>query len=129
MKLQYRNQAFGLEAKPVRLFAKVTIGASGAPTLVAASSKGITSIVRNSAGDYTVTFGDSFVRPLIADAIVQNATGIAVSPTVGIKTAGTNVNTTGAGTVEIVFSTGGVATDPANGDTIFFEFTCTDSNL
>lgn len=47
----YRKQSSKREVKEV--FAKVSIGATGAPTLV--SSEGVASIVRNSAGNYTIT--------------------------------------------------------------------------
>lgn len=126
---QFRNQAFGLEAKPVRLYAKFTVGTTGAPTLAAAVSKGVTSVTRNSAGDYTIKFDDSYVGILTVDATVRNATGICASPNLGIKTAGTNVNTTGAGTMEIVFSTGGTATELVSGDVVHLEFVLSDSNL
>lgn len=131
---QFFNQALGLEPAPVRLFAKVTIGAAGAPTLVSASSKGVASIARNSAGDYTLTLGDSYTKLFSIRCTVQNSTGIPAAPTMGIKAQ--SVNTTGAGTVEVVFAgptnsstTTLVATDPASGDTLWFELILSNSNL
>jgi len=52
---------YTLEKKIVHLYGKVAIGAAGAPTIDAAGSKGIASIVRNSAGKYTVTLQDAYV--------------------------------------------------------------------
>lgn len=49
----FRPGPVGLELNPVKLWAVVAIGASGAPTLT--RGKGISSVVRNSAGKYTVT--------------------------------------------------------------------------
>lgn len=105
----------------------ITIGASGAPTISPQTSKGIKSITRNSAGDYTVTFQDSYQRLLSFNAHTQNATGISGAGQVNVKTAGTNVTTQGAGTVEFVCSTGGTATDPASGDTLYVNFTLSNS--
>jgi hypothetical protein len=51
---------FSLEKKPVKLFATIAIGATGAPTVSASLSKGLASVVRNSAGKYTLTLQDAF---------------------------------------------------------------------
>lgn len=117
-----------MEKNPVDLWAQVTIGASGAPTLVTANSKGIASITRNAAGTYTVTFQDSYYKLLNFTSVSQNATGISASPDYGIFTTGTNVNTQTGGTVKFAYSTGGVATDPANGDTLYLCFTVSNSS-
>ena len=53
-----RYQALTKEVKA--LFAQVAIGATGAPTLNAPASLGITSVVRNSAGNYTITLDDKY---------------------------------------------------------------------
>ena len=49
-----------LEKGVVSLFANIPIGGTGAVgTLVASKNQGIKSVVRNSAGNYTISFGDS----------------------------------------------------------------------
>ena len=53
-----RYQALTKEAKA--LFAQFSVAAAGAPTLNAPASLGITSIVRNSAGRYTITLDDKY---------------------------------------------------------------------
>lgn len=53
-----RYQALTKEVKA--LFAQVAIAAAGAPTLNAPASLGIASIVRNSAGRYTITLEDKY---------------------------------------------------------------------
>lgn len=121
---QFQQFQYSLEKYVVNLFAKVAIGATGAPTLSATNSKGIKSIVRNSAGDYTITLQDSYYKLLGVDVVVQNATGIAVSPVMGIKA---NNVTSVPGTIEVVFSVGGVATDPASGDTLWFQIQLSNS--
>ena len=60
------------EREVKRLYMKATIGATGAPTLVAADSLGIKTIVRNTTGDYTVTFGTP--SPLETLPAIQTST-------------------------------------------------------
>jgi len=64
----YRKQSSKREVKEV--FAKVSIGATGAPTL--SSSEGIASIARNSAGNYTVTLSKKY-RNFVSANIIQLA--------------------------------------------------------
>lgn len=120
---QFRKQ---LEKEVVDLWATVTIGSTGAPTLVTAKSKGVSSIVRNSAGTYTVTLQDTYQRLLDMDVTTQNATGISASPNVSLKGAPT-VNTISAPALVFVCSTGGTATDPASGDTLYVKLSLSNS--
>lgn len=117
MNRRYNQFRLSLEKSIVDLYAQVTIGATGAPTLVAASSKGIASISRSSAGDYVLTLSDKYVGLLDFSVITQNATGISASADVGIKAQ----SVASAKTIEFVCSTGGVATDPASGDRLFIK--------
>lgn len=72
---------YSLEKKPVDLFAQATIGSSGAITLSAANSKGITSITKKStAGQYTVVFKDAFQRLMDFNVKFIAATGVAAAP-------------------------------------------------
>lgn len=108
------------------IFGNVSVGTTGAPTLntsALASSKGIKSIARNSAGNYTITLQQPWVKLLNVDATITNTTGIASAPSIGILTTGTNVASVSAPTVQIVFSTGGTATDLASGSTILLQIT------
>lgn len=70
---------YSLEKKPVDLYLKAAIGASGAPTIDASLSKGIASIARNSAGDYTITLQDKYVDLYMASACVLLASGTPAS--------------------------------------------------
>lgn len=120
--VQFRNS---LEKKVVDLFFQVTIAAAGAPTLVMAASKGIASIARNSAGQYTVTLSDAYVGLLDMDITDLNAAGIPVSPNMGIISDAVNVK--GGGTVVFQLSAAGTATDPASGDVLLGRLTLKDS--
>ena len=54
---QFQGAFYG---KIKQLHAEFTVGASGAPTLVAAQSRGISSVTRNSAGKYTLALQDVY---------------------------------------------------------------------
>lgn len=106
------------EKAVVTIFGDVTIGATGAPTLVAGKSKGIKSIVRNSAGDYTVQFADKWNKFLGFWVGMIKATAPS-SPTMSVKAI--NMQAAGGATVEFVLFTGAVATDPASGEELYIE--------
>ena len=106
------------EKAVVTIYGDVTIGATGAPTLTVAKSKGIKSIVRNSAGDYTVQFQDKYAKFFGFWVGAIKATAPA-APTVGIKAI--NMQAAGGATVEFVLFAGAVATDPASGEELFLE--------
>lgn len=64
-----------LEIDVVSLFANVSIGGTGAPTLnVSPGSKGFVSVVRNSAGKYTFTLDESYQALLFAGVSVLDST-------------------------------------------------------
>lgn len=106
------------------IFVKVSIGASGAPTLGtgagAGEALGVTSVSGGTAasatGTYTFVLDGPVAKVLGASMIVQNAAGIPTVPFIGIKsfTAATN-------TLVLVTSDADTpaATDPVNGDVLF----------
>lgn len=74
------NQFFlSLERGKAILFGKVAIGATGAPTLNAIKSKGIATVVRNSAGNYTVTLNDIYVDMYSLHVNFLNVAGAGVA--------------------------------------------------
>lgn len=122
---QYGRQ-FGLSKEPVvwNLFARITFGNTGAPTLVAAQSKGVRSISRTSAGLYVLTLTDSYVSLLDFLAMYDEAANgpgtFPAAPFVFLKSY--SVTTQGAGTVTFQCSNlSGVATDPASTEAVFLK--------
>jgi len=134
--------AYQLEKKLVTLFMRVTIGASGAPTLVTAvnttdvngnvistwnPSKGVATIVRVSAGKYTVQLGrtdgvtgnviDTYTGLLGVGVTVTNST---LTSVIGGQILSDTVKTNGQFQFQFV-SAAGVAADPANGDVTSWE--------
>lgn len=62
----FNQFSFGLEKMRVSLFMHMTIGAVGAPTLIAGDSKGIESVTRIGVGLYRIKLQDSYVKLLMA---------------------------------------------------------------
>lgn len=102
----------------VNLYAEVAIGAAGAPTLDAAKSRGIASIKREGAGDYTITLDGPYQRLLTADVKFVVASGLPASPVAFIRSST-------ATTVRIVLTKldTPAATDPASGETMLLALT------
>ena len=131
------NQQFQLtqEKRVTAVFAKVTFGASGAPTLSASNSKGVLSVTRNSAGTYTFVFGsgsgvsiqkDSYVKLLAINNIMNSGASAPAAPDVYIKA--DNTASTSSASIQIVMNSAGTATDPAAGEIGYFEFIFGDSS-
>lgn len=105
------------ERDTVTITTCMTIGASGAPTLVPGLNKGIVSITRDSAGTYTIKLKDNANKLISARMSVQNSTGIPTAPIMGIKA--DNVISTSSPSIQVVMSNlSGAATDPASGETV-----------
>jgi hypothetical protein len=100
------------------LYAKISFGASGAPTLVTANgaSKAVASVSRNGAGDFSITLTDTY--PLLKGI---NASFVASSgpaaPDVNVKSDA--VSSTKV--LRILTQAGGVNTDPADGEVLLLE--------
>lgn len=142
--------SYQLEKKVVKIFGRVSIGATGAPTLVTAvattdvngntvsvwnPSKGIASITRVTAGKYTIQLGradsvvgtqvDTYNGFLNFNAIIVNSTLSAVN---GVQVLSDSVKSTGQIQVQFI-SPAGTATDPSSGDVISFEIILKNSAL
>jgi len=133
---RFEQFQLSLEKKVVTLYMRVSFGAVGAPTLVVGPlgqnfNKGIYSIVRNSAGNYTITFGalpypspDTYQRLLGWDyAFLETTTPAA--PQSWVKN-----DNSAAGNIIVQFATAaGVATDPASGEVALLEITLSNSGV
>lgn len=106
------NRKQALEKEVKEIYARITVGATGAPTLVAANSQGVASVSRTSAGLYVLTLQDSYNK-------LMHAAITLVTPTVEDINAKL-VSETVSSTKLVTFrcSTAAIATDPASGDII-----------
>lgn len=126
----FYNNVGTLENRVVHLYAKVTVGATGAPTLT--SGNGIASIARNSAGNYTITFDDTYNEFLFAHFLVENAADQAPD-TVGFvpKLDSHDVDASGGGTVTFAWQAAddGADVELANGTVFYAKFELRNSTL
>ena len=106
-----------LQREIIRLYMEVTIGASGAPTLVSASSFGVTSITRAGAGDYDVVLEDSYNELIKLNGAIFDA----ASEDIVLQLAVRDAQASGGGTFSFFTNTAATATDPTNGATLQLE--------
>lgn len=124
-----------MEKCVVKLFAHVTFGATGAPTLDRSNSKGIVSVTRNSTGKYTFVFGtkvgmlDTYNK-LLNITHLNDTIGTSAAPTAPLIYLTANaVSTVGSCSVQIQCTdVTNAAADPASGEAAYFEFSLKNSN-
>jgi hypothetical protein len=121
-----------LEIDVAVLYGQFAVGASGAPTLSAQASKGIKSVVRNSAGKYTVTLQDSYAAFLWGAAQILDATNS--DPTAVGCTAKVNAASVSGATPTFVVTFYETATpftpqDPRNGATVYLKLELRNSSV
>lgn len=120
---EYKRQfQYSYEDGVTSIFAKLTIGASGAVS--SAKGLGLTSIVKNAGtGDYTITLDRKYYALLGVRSNVINA-----SPSgVAFSVVGEAVQS--AGTIAIITNSAGVAANPASGTVILIEIILKDSKV
>lgn len=123
------------EKRATKIFANVSFGASGAPTLSAINSKGVLSVTRNAQGRFTFAFGtnvngavsrDVYVKLMNVSAVFNAGTSAPAAPIVSVRA--NNVSTAGTASITLsLLDYAGAETDPASGEIGYFEFTFGDS--
>lgn len=119
-----------LEVGVVKLWCSITVGATGAVTT--SSGKGIASVTRNSAGNYTVALSDTYNSLLHASwSLLHSASSDPATVGVFMRTASQAVSSGTAPAVVLQCFTGddGAAADPASGAVITAEFTLKNSSV
>jgi hypothetical protein len=101
------NRSQALEKEVKSLYADVAIGASGAPTVTKAL--GIASVVRNGAGDYTITLDDKYVRLMHVDVQILAASAEDITA----QLAAEDVN--GDKTIQVLTKAAATEADPSDG--------------
>lgn len=117
-----RNPVQAVEQGVTTLYAKLTVGATGAVS--ASAGYGLSSIVRNSTGNYTITLDRKFKKLLSVLPTVVEGTPQGLEMTV------TADSMSSGGAITVEFGTdGGTATDPSSGQIILFAITVADTGL
>lgn len=113
--------AGSLERNVVLLAGSYAIGATGAVGAKTGGA-GFASLVRNSAGNYTLTLEDAFPALLIPKAVVKTAAGT------DLTVAPVSWDVKSAKTIVFQVKAGAVATDPSDGDELFIELTLSNAS-
>ena len=107
---------YSYERDLVRMPIKITIGDTGAPTLT--NGKGVVSVVRDSAGKYTITLKDNFNTMLAMSATINSGSSAPTAPAINVV----SQDVTTAKTVVIQCrDIAAAAADPASGEIIMLE--------
>lgn len=109
-----------MQRSTIDLFAKVTIGATGAPTLTA-DSKGVTSITRNSAGQYTVVLQDTYAMLIGYGVSMYSGTSAQAAPFNTLEA--DSISTNGTFVIQFRAVDNSTATDPASGEIMYINLT------
>ena len=118
---------YSFQKAPVFLWAKVAIGATGAPTLDASFSRGVTSITRNSAGLYTVVLNDNYSDLLGVNPTLVLASG---SPAAITSVVRANNVAAAAKSVQVGFlDSAGAAVEVTNGATLLLKIELKNSGV
>lgn len=121
---RYRSQfRFSMEGQAVDIFAKVTFGSTGAPTLNWGS--GISGITRSSTGKYVIALTSVFQALIDAGYTFIESSGAPASPAMYV-TSDASSNAT-APAVTIQFNSAGTATDPGSGEVVLLRLTLRNS--
>lgn len=116
-----RMQALTKEAKT--LFAKVSIGASGDPTLDTTNSLGVASITRDSAGVYILTLEDKYNALLYFDVMMLEATAEDITFQVESE------DVDDAKTIQFQCKAAAVETDPSDGSKLLIRIDVKNSSV
>jgi len=103
--------SYSYERDLAHIVPKISIGASGAPTIV--NGKGVVSVVRNSAGNYTLTLKDPFYLLMGVSCTSISGSSAPAAPILNVVSE--TVNSTKTIIIQLRDSAG-VATDPASGE-------------
>jgi hypothetical protein len=111
--------SYSYERDLVRIPLKISIGSSGAPTV--SNGKGLASIGRNSAGNYTLTLKDNFFLLMGLNARFLSGASAPAAPSVNI------VSESVSSSKQIIIQCrdiAGAAADPASGEIMMLEVVC-----
>ena len=70
-----KRPSYSFEQDTVSIYGKFTVGATGAVTAGTVKGGGLSGVVRNGAGDYTITLSDKYNRFLNFEAWFASASG------------------------------------------------------
>ena len=125
---RFNNQQFTMTPACVAIYAKVTFGDTGAPTLDAPNSKGVVSVTQNSTGNYTFVFGttstslDTYAKLLNVTHVFDTSGPSAAPAAPAMYISNDSIASATAASVTLQFNAAGTAANPASGEIVHLEF-------
>lgn len=116
-----RNPVQTVEQGVTSLFLRVNVGASGAVSSF--SGYGFTNVVRNGAGDYTITLDRKYKKLLALSQLVVQSTQQGLGVTVKTD------SVSSAGTLNVITHVGATATDPSSGTVLKYKIIVADTGM
>jgi len=117
----YTQFRLSLEKRMIDIYALFAVGATGAPTLDSANSKGVASIARVSAGLYDITFQDNYVALMAASDMITLASGDP-SSVGGMIVRSVTLGSSGAAVRVLFVDSAGAAVELDNGASVALHF-------
>lgn len=119
---------YSYEREVTEIYMKVSIGGSGVPTIASGNAKGVSSIVRNSAGKYTITLQQPYNRLL--DCSSQSISGTSAQAAPMCTIVSEAVATSAAPTVVLQYRAidNSTATDPGSGEVLLIRIAVRNSS-
>lgn len=125
---QFGSQfSYGFERMPVRLYARVSFGVSGAPTLDTNIKQGVASISRTSAGLYVLTLQDVYNRLLALNIMQLSGASPETAPIRHMVSH--SVSSAKTITFQYLAVDNSTATDPASGEQASIEIVLSNSSV
>lgn len=110
---------YSYERDLVDIMLKMSIGASGAPTIV--NGKGIISVTRNSTGNYSILLKDNFNVLLACETSINSGASASTAPLVNMVSE--TVSSTKIVRIQMR-DAAGIAADPASGEIVMVHIIC-----
>lgn len=129
-----QQQVSAFEKGTVLIAGKFAVGATGAVgTITPATGHAIASVTRNSAGNYTIVFKDTFPDFLNVRAAIEFASsGAVLNPALQVRSWSYSPKADGGATLElqvVTLASPEVAADAPNGSEIHFQVVARNSTL
>lgn len=123
----FRSQfSYSWAAQAVTLRLHVDIGGTGAPTLTSGTGMGVTSITRNSAGDYSILLANNYSVLMGCQVMFHSGASAPTAPLVNIESQA--VSNLAAPILRLQCrNLSGVETDPASGEAMYIQITLNNS--
>lgn len=112
------------EVDVTELFLRADIGASGAPTIDTAGSKGIASISRTDTGDYTITLSEPYPSLLMVDVMMLEADATDLTFQVAAQAVSNSTPT-----VQLTCKAAATPADPPDGSDLYVRLTLKNSSI